>query len=98
LVLLALFMLPLAGRFFVSTFFPTSSAAPAIYAAAATSPIATSLSLPLEFDWGRNANQPAEPQFGESLFGLHVGFAVAYNALLLGAMMWLFHNRWRVAQ
>jgi ABC-type transport system involved in multi-copper enzyme maturation permease subunit len=60
-----------------------------------TSPLAAAFSLPLTA--GETPNQTHQP----ALWWAHAGtafvaFYLLFDALLLGAILWLFHRRWRV--
>lgn len=92
LVILTLFLGPVAAERFVSYFAPTSPAAEAIQAAQVISPFAAVFNLPLEV-----SDQPNPPSVHVGVFLGHSAFVVIYNAAILLSMVWLFRVRWRVS-
>ena len=93
LVILVLFTAPLAVGFFSDTFFPDAPAGEALKWTRVTSPFAAAFDVPMQAESdesvSRGGNWPR--------FGCFVLFATTLNLSLLGAMMWLFRTRWRVA-
>ncbi len=93
LIIMALFLTPLAAGFFAQTFFPDVPATGWIEQAGLTSPFAAVFALPLDFNdqtiEARLANWP--------LIAAYVAFTLLYNGLLLLGMVRLFHTRWRVS-
>jgi ABC-type transport system involved in multi-copper enzyme maturation permease subunit len=106
LLLVVMFWGPLAMRFFAETFYGDAEAARTIRAAGFVSPFAAAFSIPLRRDasdiGSSTARQANEAQRGASmswsLFWNYLAFATLLAAALLGAMVWLFRTRWRVAQ
>jgi ABC-type transport system involved in multi-copper enzyme maturation permease subunit len=88
-----LFLAPLAAGWFVDEFVPESAAAPAVRAAEAASPFAAAFRLPLTIDERNNADVA-----DVRVFAGFVVFGAAYNAAVLGLIIWLFGRRWRVAE
>lgn len=91
LLVIVLFMAPVAAGAFADTFFPSSAVRELIAQLSFTSPFAAALSVPLEIDG---------QQFGGAwpIYRVYLAFSAALNASLLAGMTWLFHIRWRVAQ
>lgn len=95
LLIVVLFALPLATKFFAETFFAKTPAAQWVQSAAFVSPIGAAFSLPLEFT--RNESQvPRRPPQWE-VFAGYLGFYALLNLGMLSTMNWLFNARWRVA-
>ena len=95
LVILALFCLPIAARFFGETFFPQAASANAmVLDANATSPFAAFFATPLVFGNPDIADHAAN----WPLYIWYVGFSTALVAFLLTTMLWLFNVRCRVAE
>ena len=95
LAIITVFLSPLAGRYFADTFYRDTPAADVVHAMSAASPYAAVFSLPLEVDTDdqSDAQIAGEPR----LFFGHVGWTLAYNAVVLLLLFWLFQTRWRVA-
>jgi hypothetical protein len=94
-VIIVLFCLPLAMRFFAETFFPRAAATSWIRSLNLTSPFAAAFSVPMRF--GNQNEMP--PRAGDGLLYIsYVGFSTALLFVLLGMMIWLFNTRWRVAE
>jgi hypothetical protein len=94
LLLVILFCAPLAVRFFADAFFPQSAAYGAVRWSGITSPFAAAFAVPLTFGNPDVADRIADwPLY----FG-YLGFSTFLVLCLLGAMTWLFHARWRVAE
>jgi ABC-type transport system involved in multi-copper enzyme maturation permease subunit len=94
LVIVLLFCAPLAMNFFANTFFTNSPVTPVIRSLTGTSPFAAAFFVPLEF------NTPEMDDLVGSwphVFSYFV-FSATMNACLMGAMIWLFNTRWRVAE
>jgi hypothetical protein len=91
LLVIVLFMGPVAASAFADTFFPSSNVRDWVAQLSFTSPFAAALSVPLTID-GR--------QFGGRwpIYQNYLLFTVIFDAVLLATMTWLFHIRWRVAQ
>jgi ABC-type transport system involved in multi-copper enzyme maturation permease subunit len=92
LVILTLFLGPVAADRFVSYFVPTSPAAEVVQIAQVTSPFAAVFNLPLSV-----SDQPNASPVRVSVFWGHLAFTLLYNAGLLLSMIWLFRVRWRVS-
>jgi hypothetical protein len=90
----ALFCLPLALRFFAGTYFPRAAATAWIDRSALTSPIAATFGIPLNFQ----SPTPAARIDSWNMFFSYVAFTSALDLILLGAIIWLFNTRWRVAE
>ena len=109
LTIIVLFVMPLALRFFVETFYSDRPAAEYVQVAGVASPFSAAFSLPLRIEPGeqragsrhavasRQADRGSGPG-GFRFFQAFMVFTAALNATLLGTMMWLFRGRWRVAQ
>ncbi len=99
MVILLLFIAPLAARYFADTFFPGTSGAEITRVASVMSPFAATFALPLEFDSGGSpiANAPSKWRNLDLVLGYLVT-TLAYNGALLATIVWLFHSRWRVAR
>jgi ABC-type transport system involved in multi-copper enzyme maturation permease subunit len=102
LVIVVLFLGPVAANIFVQTFLPNSQATSVVQAAGICSPFAAVFSLPLNVE---DAEQDApvtatsaESPYKISIFWGFLGFAVVYNSALLVGMIWLFKMRWRVSE
>lgn len=95
LMIITLFLAPLAGRYFAETFYRGTAAADVVSAACAVSPYAAVFALPLDVD--PDAQTPEQVVGEPLLFAAHVVWSLVYNAVLLGLLMWLFQTRWRVA-
>lgn len=96
LLILVLFGVPLAARYFAEGFFPVQQATRYVVQAGLTSPFAATFAIPL--DVSISGDLPSVPQGDLWLVWAYLAFTVGLNLLLLAAMMWLFHKRWRVSQ
>jgi len=95
LVIIVLFAAPLAVGFFSDTFFPDDPSTAAIKWMRVTSPFAAAFDVPME---AAAASDDSLARKGDwPRFGCFVLFTTTLNLGLVGAMMWLFRNRWRVA-
>ena len=92
LVIVALFLGPVAADRFVEFFVPASPAAGLVGWTQVFSPFAAVFNLPLSV-----SGMPTTPSVEVSVFWGHLLFAVLYNLALLVSMMWLFQVRWRVS-
>ena len=100
-VIIALFVAPMAANFFAQTFYQGTQAAQVVRGVSAVSPFAATFALPLQIDRGTGGNASAmqDQALGDlPVFFGHLGWAVAYNFLLLLVIIWLFQSRWRVAE
>ena len=96
MVILTLFIVPLAARYFSETFFPDTTAAQVVRAMGVTSPLVAAFSLPLTLDGGTQDRRPAMAGNLDLFFG-YLGATLLYNLVLLGIVIWMFRARWRVA-
>ena len=100
LIILTLFMAPLAALFFAKTFFDATAGEEVVNALGVVSPFRAAFALPLEIDvvqtggGGAGGSTPGQM----SIFWGHLAWCVTYNAALLVGMMWLFRMRWRISQ
>jgi hypothetical protein len=92
-VIAMLFTIPLALRFFSETFLPHSAITPLVAEASFTSPFAAAFALPIDLQMPGKETPPTN----WPLFFSFLGFYGLLNCGLLGAMVWLFNTRWRVA-
>ena len=101
LAIATLFLAPLAARFFADTFYEGAPGAEAVAAVSAVSPFQAVFALPLIVERegsSSNATAEAAQAAGEPiLFFAHVVWALLYNGALLALVVWLFGNRWRIA-
>ncbi len=95
LVILVLYCAPLAVAFFAQRFYPEAQFTQYVDWLGAVSPVYAVFEMPLTID---AATSLAEvPTANWWLFSGHLTFSLLLDAALLGAMMILFHRRWRVA-
>jgi ABC-type transport system involved in multi-copper enzyme maturation permease subunit len=97
LVIVGLFCVPLAARFFAEGYFPYHPATPHVIRSGLVSPFAAAFAVPLdvEIDVGQQNVQA----IGDLPLLLGYGvFTVLLLLFLLVAMIWLFNMRWRVAR
>ena len=96
LVIIVLFCVPLAARFFAEGYFPHHEATPHVIQAGLASPFAATFAVPLDVEI--DANGRTSQVLGDLplLFGYGL-FTSLLMALLLVSMIWLFNKRWRVA-
>ena len=92
LIIITLFLVPLAAERFVDFFVKTTDAQKIVELASITSPFAAVFNLPLEV-----SSLPQPHAVSLPVFWGHLFFAVVYNTVLLLAVMWLFQVRWRVS-
>jgi len=92
LVIVTLFLVPLAARLFVANFPPDQGVASVVEAIGITSPFNAVFNLPLDV---KGAPETQTAVVG--VFWGHLFFALVYNLTLLGAVIWLFRVRWRVS-
>lgn len=96
LVIVTMFMAPLAATFFAKTFMQGSTGADVAELASVMSPFSATFALPL--DVSRDDNPGAVAVQGNlPLFFGFVGWSLIYNAALILMMTRLFQVRWRVA-
>ena len=92
LLIVVLFALPLALAFFAQTFLSNTVVASWIERTSFTSPFAAAFALPIDLQMPGTSAVTNWP-----LFFSFIGFYAFANVGLLGAMIWLFNTRWRVA-
>jgi ABC-type transport system involved in multi-copper enzyme maturation permease subunit len=96
LLVIMLFCLPLAIRFFAYEFFPSHPATERIDWVGLTSPFAATFAVPLNMESGSSAT--VEPVVGNwPLVGAFFLWTAVWNSALIGLMIWLFNVRWRVS-
>jgi ABC-type transport system involved in multi-copper enzyme maturation permease subunit len=96
LIIVTLFMAPLAASFFATTFMQGSTGAAVADVIGVLSPFSATFALPL--DVSRGDNPAATANVGDlRLFFGYLGWSVIYNASLILMMTRLFQVRWRVA-
>jgi ABC-type transport system involved in multi-copper enzyme maturation permease subunit len=93
LVLLILFTVPVAVRWFAAVFFSTALPTAWLSQLTFTSPFSATFALPLNLDPVSNAPTIAA---NWPLFFAFLGFYAVLNVVLLSTMLWLFNVRWRV--
>ncbi|HTN77398.1 MAG TPA: ABC transporter permease subunit [Pirellulaceae bacterium] len=95
------FCAPLAMSGFAMTFFPTHPSTVVIAMSNVVSPLGATISVPLNIDTGEerfdSLGQPIVRPTSWVPLGLFIAATSAENLTLLGAMIWLFNTRWRVA-
>jgi ABC-type transport system involved in multi-copper enzyme maturation permease subunit len=96
LIIVILFIGPLAAKFFAGTFFRGTGQAAIVERLGILSPFAATFALPLEFqaDDGQMISVSSPNLW---LFFGHIGWSLLYNGVLLLGMIRLFQARWRVA-
>ncbi len=94
LLVLALYLAPIAGERFSRTFLADSAAAEVLSMATASSPFAAAFAAPLTLVGDDAESRPARWSVVVGYFS----FSALLNASLAVALGWLFHRRWRVAQ
>lgn len=93
LVIVVLFLVPVAAQVFVNAFLRGNAAADWVKGFGFTSPFAAVFNLPLNVSDVNNA-APVTVE----IFAGFLAFAVVYNLALLLGMIWLFKARWRVSE
>ncbi len=94
LILVALFALPVAAKFFAQTFFGETAAARLIDELSFTSPFSAAHALTIDLQSGGQDHLP--PNW--SSFYRFAAFYLTMNALLIISMLRLFNTRWRVSE
>jgi ABC-type transport system involved in multi-copper enzyme maturation permease subunit len=100
LVIIVMFVGPLAAGFFAGTFFQGSHGAMVVEKLGVLSPFAATFALPLAMENGDAGGSGGPVSVANANLPLFFGFvawSLAYNGLLLLAMIKLFQVRWRVA-
>jgi ABC-type transport system involved in multi-copper enzyme maturation permease subunit len=92
LIIVTLFLGPVAAARFVEFFVPTSPIAQWVQVTQLFSPFAAIFNLPLSV-----SDMPSAPIVEVSVFWGYLVFTILYNLALLLSMMWLFQVRWRVS-
>ncbi len=95
IVLLTMFVLPVAAQVFALTFLSGTASEEVIAGFGILSPFSAVFSLPLDFE--ASASDAVEVTRGFRLFAGYVASTVVYNVALLLLLVWLFANRWRVS-
>jgi ABC-type transport system involved in multi-copper enzyme maturation permease subunit len=93
LVIVVLFMAPLAITYFADTFFARTVVSQAAGQLSFTSPFAAAFHLPIDLMMPGATRVPGDWAF----FVLFIAFYAALDGALLAAMAWLFNVRWRMA-
>lgn len=94
LLVIVLFMGPMAALFFASTFFGPEVRG-WVAQCSFSSPFLAALSVPLVFD-GQDHSRVYSG--GWPIYQFYLASAIVLDAVLLAAMTWLFRIRWRAAQ
>lgn len=99
LVIVVMFMGPVAVKFFAETFYKGTSQAAVVEKAGVISPFSATFALPLniEEDNARSIGRAPVDNSDLRVFFGFVGWSILYCAVLILAMMRLFQVRWRVA-
>ncbi|TWT87693.1 ABC-2 family transporter protein [Pseudobythopirellula maris] len=93
-----MFLAPAAARFFADTFY-SPAAAERVAVLGVASPFSASAALPLVIKRDDGGLVSQGQAIGEPMtFFVHLGWALAYNLVLLGVIVWLFRSRWRVSE
>jgi hypothetical protein len=97
LIIIVLFCVPLAARFFAEGFFPNHEATPRVIQAGLVSPFAAAFAVPLDVEI--DTRSPTDLAVGNVplLLG-YGGFTCILVLFLVVAMIWLFNTRWRVSR
>ena len=105
-IILLLYLLPVAANYFGQTYFPETRGTEITEQLTIVSPFATAVDLPIaaESGWTRFDSVTSlsgfdSARFRSSMvqFGKYAVFTLVLNCLLMGAMIWMFNSRWRVA-
>ncbi len=96
LIIVVMFMTPVAAKFFAQTFYQGTSQVAAANTLGIVSPFSATFSLPLYVS-DENAGAAAAPTYDLRVFFGYVAWSVIYNMVLVLMMMRLFQVRWRVA-
>lgn len=99
LVIVVMFMGPVAVKFFAETFYKGTVQADVVEKLGMLSPFSATFSLPLDIasDDPRAVAPPVPPPVDLSIFSGYVCWVLIYCTALVLAMMRLFQVRWRVA-
>jgi hypothetical protein len=99
LVIVVMFMGPVAVKFFAETFYKGTSQAAVVEKVGVISPFSATFALPLDIaadDVRSIGAKPVDNSDMRVFFGF-VGWSILYCTMLILAMMRLFQVRWRVA-
>ena len=110
-VLIGLFLSPIAMRYFAETFYTgtqgatgqgTSGVVEVVAALGVLSPFSALFALPLEMTrsgtWAGSDAEALQAAGEPLIFWGHLVWSLVYNGALLGLLAWLFQTRWRVAE
>ncbi len=108
MVILGLYLVPLATNFFATTYFPGTPATDYVYASTVTSPFAAAFEFPIYMPettgegsrWSRNTSGRSVlgyPLHDLRHFGGYLLFTVLFNLTMFGLSIWMFNSRWRVS-
>jgi hypothetical protein len=95
MIIIVLFLGPVAVRFFADTFFHGTHGAALAEKSGILSPFAATFALPLNIEQDGTNKVMSTPEVG--VFFGYLGWSILYNGALLLAMMRMFEVRWRVA-
>ncbi|MFO0792237.1 MAG: ABC transporter permease subunit [Pirellulales bacterium] len=96
LIIVVMFMTPVAAKFFAQTFFQGTQKAAAAEKLGVMSPFSATFALPLDVQDDRTT-APAPVDSDLPVFFGFIGWSVVYDTALVLMMMRLFQVRWRVA-
>ncbi len=94
LAIATLYCLPPAVRYFAETFFYPAATSGIVQWTSFASPFAAAFTVPLAFGNPEIADRAAD----WPLYFSYLGLSIALVVCLLGAMIWIFNRRWRVAE
>ena len=104
-IILILFMAPLAVSFFAKTFFPDRPSTRYVDFAGITSPFSAAFNVPVDMD--DDDRTEARPALGAAgartvldrwlMFLAYLVFSIMLCSGLLVMMIWMFQTRWRVS-
>ena len=98
LVIIVLFCVPMAVKFFAEQFFPLHPGTEIVRWTGLCSPFAAAFAVPLDMSLlDTQLTTAAEPTGDWRLFAAYMVFSVLFNVGMLGSMVWLFNVRWRIS-
>ena len=97
LIIVVMFMAPVAVTFFAETFFGGSSGAAIVDKLGVLSPFSATFCAAARCIARRRESDGRRSSGNLPLFFGYIGWSIVYNGLLILAMMRLFQVRWRVA-
>jgi hypothetical protein len=98
MIIVVMFMAPVAVKFFAQTFYQGTSQAAVASKVGVLSPFSAAFSLPLNVeDEARPAATPPLVTSDLRVFFGYIGWSIVYNTVLVLLMTRLFQARWRVA-